>query len=260
MDLLTELRPFGKGRHQLAVVTTDLTEPESLIRALAEKEKERAPSDFAGKEACVYCKMPYVPPCETFKELRRLIIRIRENTGLRAHYRGVVALEVGEWMGHQREEYFTVLLKYLYDHRDCWRIGLVLPEAGANQIGRFLSDCSRYLTPRLFAVNVFGDEDTLRCLIRNEFSRNGKSAGKKTAELLAAALARPELEKIRSLTLIRRCVGELLFMAGKGKTVGVELVREYLLDPDCLLSMLAGKPLYDERSIALAKETLQLRG
>ena len=122
MNLIQDTRPFGKGLHQLSVVSTDLTEAESLIKILAEEEKKRTPQAFAGNEPCVYFKLPYVPPCDPFKELRRLILRIRENTGLRANFRGVVAIEVSDWIGHEREEYFTVLLKYLYDHRAFWML------------------------------------------------------------------------------------------------------------------------------------------
>lgn len=260
MDMIHDVRPFGKGLHQLSVVSTDLTEAESLIKVLADEEKNRVPHTFAGKESCVYFKLPYIPPCEPFKELRRLILRIHENTGLRANFRGVVAIEVSEWIGHEREEYFTVLLKYLYDHRSFWRIATVLNGCTPNQINRFLSDCSRYITPRLFTINVFGDPDTLCSLIRNEFSRHGRPVAREAVELLAAALARQELKAARSLTLIARAVEEVVSLNESNKSVTIESIRDYLLNPYSTLTMMAGVPLYDERSAVLEKETLQLRG
>ena len=78
MDLMCDMRPFDKGLHQLSVVSTDLMEAESLIKMLADAEKSRFPHAFAGKASCVYFKLPYIPPCEPFKELRKLILRIRE--------------------------------------------------------------------------------------------------------------------------------------------------------------------------------------
>lgn len=260
MDLIHDIRPFSKGFHQLSVVTTDLVEAESLIKALAEEEKKNMPHTFAGKESCVYFKLPYIPPCDPFKELRRLILRIRENTGLRAHFEGVVAVEVSEWIGHEREEYFTVLLKYLYDHRSFWRIATILNGSSPNQVNRFLSNCSRYITPRLFTINLFGDHGTLCNLIQNEFSQQGRSISQEAAELMAMALARSELKDSRSLTLIDRTVEESLSLTENSKYISVEFVRDYLQNPNSTLSMMAGKPLFDERSIMLEKEALQLRG
>ncbi len=260
MDLIHDMHPFGKGLHQLSVVSTDLTEAESLIKVLAEEEKNRAPHTFAGKESCVYFKLPYIPPCEPFKELRRLILRIREKTGLRANFRGVVAIEVSEWIGHEREEYFTVLLKYLYDHRTFWRIATVLNRCTSNQINRFLSDCSRYITPRLFTINVFGDHDTLCGLIYYEFTQQNRQITKEAARLLATTLARKELKDARSLTLIERTVEEVIYMCEYNQAATIETIREYLLDPYSTPTMMAGIPLFEERSAMLEREAIQLRG
>ncbi len=260
MDLIREMRPFCRGFHQLSVVTTDLTEAESLIKTLAEEEKNRVPHTFAGKESCVYFKLPYIPPCEPFKELRKLILRIRENTGLRANFQGVIAIEVSEWIGHEREEYFTVLLKYLYDHRTFWRIATILNGCTPNQVNRFISCCSRYITPRLFTINVFGDHDTLCSLIHNEFSRQSRRITQEAAELLATALARQELKDARSLTLIERAVDEVIYMCEYNKAATVETIRDYLLNPYSTPTMMIGMPLFDERRAAFEKEAIQLRG
>lgn len=260
MDLMYDVRPFGKGLHQLSVVSTDLAEAESLIKALADAEKQRAPHTFAGQESCVYFKLPYVPPCEQFKELRRLILRIRENTGLRANFHGVVAIEVSEWIGHEREEYFTILLKYLYDHRSYWRIATVLNGCTPNQINRYVSCCSKYITPRSFSINVFGDHDTLCNLIHNEFTRQNKRITQEAADLLATALARQELKDAKSLTLIERTAEEVIYLCEYNQVATIETIREYLLDPCSTLTMMAGMPLFEERSALLEKEAIQLRG
>ena len=253
---MCDMRPFEKGLHQLSVVTTDLAEAESLIQALAEEEKKRSPGSFVGKSPCVYFKLPYIPPCEPFKELRKLILRIRKSTGLRANFRGAIAIEASEWVGHEREEYFTVLLKYLYDHRAFWKMAVILNRCTGNQIDRFLSSCSRYITPRLFVIRVFQDDGWLCNLVRSEFSLQNCKITREAARLLSAALVRKELEDARSLSLIERAVGEVVYMCGHKKAASVETIREYLLDPCSTLAMMAGMPLFDERSVALEEKTL----
>lgn len=256
MNQLQENSPFRPGLHRLSVVVTDLTESEALIRQMAQDVQEAHPEDFAGKTPCVYFKMPYVPPYETFRELRSLILRIRENTGLRAHFRGVVAMEVTEWLGHEDEEYFTVLLKYLYDHRNLWQSALVLNAGTAAQTQRFLCACAAYITPRLFDASVFSHPERLCDRICRECARQGTGISRDAAEILAEAMADPQFRHARSLPLIQRSVEELA--SGCGGTITGDTVREYLADPYSMLAMMTGKSISEERSKPYGSELLQL--
>lgn len=258
MDLLQEICPFHPGSHQLSVITTDLTESEALILRLAREAQEAHPEDFAGKTPCVYYKIPYVPPYETFRELRRLILHIRENTGLRAHFRGVVAIEVTQWLGHETDEYFTVLLKYLSDHRGLWQAALVLNSETESQTQRFLSACASYITPRLFDVSLFSCPDRLRQTIRRECGLQGKLITRDAAQTLAEVLASSEFCQARSLSLIQRTAEELVAGSLSNGIITEEAVLEYLADPHSLLAMIAGKTLPAERSKVNVAEPLQL--
>lgn len=131
----------------MTVPWTDLTEPEALVERLAEQAFQKHPERFRGRQPYAFCRVRYVPPCERFPELRRLILCVKEVTGLRAEFRGIMAAEVSEWLGREEEEYFTVLLKYLYDHRDIWQGWLVVRNCPERQMARFLSACALYLTP-----------------------------------------------------------------------------------------------------------------
>lgn len=260
MDMINEIRPFGKGTHHLSVVMTDLMESESLIIALAEEERKRDPNAFAGNEACVYFKMPYVPPYERFGELRKMILRIHENTGLRANFKGALAIEVTEWIGHEHEEYFVVLLKYLYDHRHLWRIATILNSININQASHFLSLCCNYITPRLLTVNVFTEQKNLCALIQRAFSLRDKRILTEAVDLLAISLAKSEIKEARSLSLIERTVEEIISMNEGKKIITSANIRDYLSNPYVSLSLMAGKLLIDERSITHETETVQLRG
>lgn len=259
MDLLQETTPFHPGLHRISVITTDLTEPEALIRQLVRAERETHPENFTGKTSCVYCKIPYVPPYETFRELRRLILRIRDNTGLRAYFRGVVAMEVTEWLGHEQEEYFTVLLKYLYDHRSLWQAALVLNPGTEDQTRRFLCACAGFITPHLCDISLFSRPDRLRDMLSRECARQGKRVTREAADMLAAALAEPEFRHRRSLTLIQRSAEELIARSGGSSVIRRDAAEACLTAPDSLLTLLAGKPLFHERRNVHDRELLQLR-
>ena len=118
------------------------------MERLAEQAFQKHPERFRGRQPYAFCRVRYVPPCERFPELRRLILCVKEVTGLRAEFRGIMAAEVSEWLGREEEEYFTVLLKYLYDHRDIWQGWLVVRNCPERQMARFLSACALYLTPQ----------------------------------------------------------------------------------------------------------------
>lgn len=256
MDLLKDEYTYRRGIHQLAVINTDLTESESMIRTVAEEARERNPQAFAGKQACVYYKMPYIAPCDSFHELRRLILRIRESTGLRANFQGVVAVEVTEWVGHENEEYFSVFLKYLYDHRAVWKPAVILNNRTERQVQRFLSACSRYITPKLYDILLFADKETLCDMLSNAFKEQGGNVSLEAAEHLATTMLAEELKSARSLSLIERTVEELLSCAKAGREVNLETVRDYLENSNTLLAMMAGKVFCDERGNRVEKETL----
>lgn len=257
MIQLQETCPFHPGLHRLSVIITDLTESEALIRQMAQDAQRAYPEDFAGKSPCVYYKMPYIPPYETFQELRRLILRVRENTGLRAHFRGVVAIEVTEWLGHEEEEYFTVLLKYLYDHRDLWQAALVLHPGTTTQTQQFIASCARYITPKLIDASLFSCPDRLREVICRENGRQGRIITRDAAQRLAEGLGKSEFKHVQSLTFIRRTAAEV-GNSSHGGIITLDVVEEYLTDPHSLLAMIAGKTLSDERSKVNAAEPLQL--
>lgn len=258
MEMSNSCHPFRKGPHQLSVITTDLLESESLIKYLAAKEQKARPGDFAGNSPCVCYKMPYVPPYETFRELRNLILRVREHTGLRADYRGIVAVDVSQWLGHEQEEYFTVLLKYLYDHRGRWRAALVLNRSKPDRTRRFLACCARYITPRLFDLALFTGQEALYKVLRDTFDRLGKPATPEALQLLCQALKDPALEEVRSLTLIQRSAEEAFCFAGDSRTITADTIVRYLTDPCGSLTLLAGRPVFHERSVAYDHDCLQL--
>ena len=237
---------FCPGCH-LTVIDTDLVEAETLIRQIAEKEHLARPHAFAGLKPHVYFKMPYIQPCDSFQELRRLILRVRENTGLRAEYRGIVAIEATEWLGHEREEYFTVLLKYLYDHREQWQAVIVLQDCGPDRMRRFLAACVRYMTPKQVSIRLFEDAASLLEPVRSVFRNQGSSISQAAAAMLAEALVKPELKEARSLEFIHRAAAEIISYSGGLWQITEDHVKEYLLDSATMLYMLAGKCLYGER-------------
>lgn len=249
MNQMCDGTVFQSGNHQLTVIHTDLLEAESLIRCIAEKERHARAGSFEGLSPYVYFRMPYVQPCDSFQELRRLILRIRRNTGLRAHYKGIVAIEVTEWIGHEREEYFTVLLKYLYDHRSQLQAAMILQDCKPAQMQRFLAACVRYVTPRPIDIRLFTDADSLLGPIRAAVEKCGACISHAAAAMLAEAMVKPELKDARSLEYIERAAAEVVACSGDRMQITIEHVKDYLRQSGSMLAMTAGRILYGEREL-----------
>lgn len=251
--------PFRKGRQQISVIQTDVMEAESLIRSMAEAEAVINPAAFAGKSPCVYFKLPYIPQCEPFKELRKLILRVKECTGLRAYFKGVVAIEVTEWIGHEQEEYFTVILKYLYDHRDNWVNALILNNPTEAQLHRFTTACARYISPRLYDVCLFADQTDLVERIRDIVSSHEGIIDHHAAEELATILMGDNLKHCRSLSLIERVVEDTTLVS-EDKTITSASIAEVMKNPYSTIALLAGQFNRSQRSAIYEAEQLHIRG
>lgn len=143
---------FTRNALTVTVAVVAMEEKEAVLQAAAEELMKRDPESFDWQRACVYYKLDYVPPCDRFQGLRQLILRVRGAAGLRADYRGVVAVEVSQWLGHEREEYFTAFLKYLADNAHTWRTVLVVEETPRLQ--KLLCAVAPYLTVRTQRLRV----------------------------------------------------------------------------------------------------------
>ena len=60
----------------------------------------------------------YCSPNEDFSELRRLIDTIRQSAGFRGEYKGIVYLDINEWVEHEEDKHFITLLEYLAGNID----------------------------------------------------------------------------------------------------------------------------------------------
>lgn len=84
----------------LRLLTSYLEEADNLV-------------DFYGNVKCFEHYIEYVPDKTNFHEIEKLAEKIRDAAGFRSEYRGILSLELGEWVGHFHEENFINILKFL---------------------------------------------------------------------------------------------------------------------------------------------------
>lgn len=107
--------------HFLDNLTAYLTEKPSLM-------------NFSGDVKSFSFLLNYCEPCEDFSEIRRFMAEIDNAAGFRRNYRGIVLIDVDEWLGHFEEKHFICFMEYLSDHREDWLIVLSVSDGESDRI------------------------------------------------------------------------------------------------------------------------------
>ena len=99
---------------------------------------------FAGEGEPVYFKLAYVPPYGNFKELKRLQIATK-NADLFNSGRTNIIMDISEWVGYAREEYFVTSMKFLCDQAYKWQYIFTVGSCGKSQVKPMLNVIQNYL-------------------------------------------------------------------------------------------------------------------
>lgn len=71
-------------------------------------------------------KLEYCRPDSEFKELYRLIESAQKAAGFRSEYKGIVRINIDEWVGHHNEKHFLDFLTFLQINTAYWLIVLTV--------------------------------------------------------------------------------------------------------------------------------------
>lgn len=88
---------------------------DELVQTLQETQK----MEFLGESPWVYDSFSYcMPEDERFPALENLHYTLEEAAGRTGIYKGCLCLDLSAWAEHEGEEYFDILLGYLYDRKE----------------------------------------------------------------------------------------------------------------------------------------------
>ncbi len=124
---------YGVGRtHILGLISDFLTSRKNLM-------------DFYGDVKYFEFLLRYCPPEQTFTEFSRLMGAVSDAAGFRSEYRGIISIDVNEWLGHCEEKHFLDLLEYLADNSDHWLIIFTVPKADEVKLNIMEATLSMFL-------------------------------------------------------------------------------------------------------------------
>ncbi len=99
-------------------------------------------------DSYMFYKLAYTPPYQNFSGIREFQVKSRfrpfEDATKQKKY---AVVDLAEWIGHEREEYLEVFMKFLHDYSDYFRFEYIFTVGSAdrNQIKELLLLASTYL-------------------------------------------------------------------------------------------------------------------
>ncbi len=124
--LSDNLRTYPKGNMVLPDmlwVTDSGVGKTHLLRLLSEYLASKGNlMEFCGDTKYFEFMLDYCPPTQHFGEVQRLMNEISNASGYRSVYKGILSVDVDEWVGHCEEKNFLSFLEYLSENSDDWLV------------------------------------------------------------------------------------------------------------------------------------------
>ncbi|MBE6765354.1 MAG: hypothetical protein IJP10_05415 [Clostridia bacterium] len=197
------------------------------------KDNDRIIRKMTGRKHPIYYKSRYTPPFERFCELRNLQLLVKDLDDINAD--NTIAVDLSEWIGHESDEYLTVMLKFLHDQRDHWKYIFTVGDHRREEVTKLYIKLKTYLAGHIIEDTTFTNEDGLKQYLVSECRLSGRVAGE-----LAKLFFTKELREYRSYEMLDSVLLELRNRSG-GATVTLSVLDGYLADGESLLCLLLGR-------------------
>ncbi len=136
-----------------------------LVRLLAEYlSYDENLMDFYGDVKYFEFLLNYCEPGENFTEIRRLMTEVNNAAGFRNEYKGIVFIDIDEWIEHFKEKHFISFLDYLSDNSDNWLVILSVSDRALHQVNAMESLISAFIRIEKVVVEAPSTEELLTYL------------------------------------------------------------------------------------------------
>lgn len=100
--------------------------------------------EFYGEVKFFEFLLDYCPPQSEFHELERLMNEVEHAAGFRSEYKGIVCVDVEQWLNHCEEKHFISLMEYLSSNSDKWLIIFSVSDTEMESINHLEAILSMY--------------------------------------------------------------------------------------------------------------------
>lgn len=156
----------------------------NLLQLMAEYlSSQKNLMEFYGDVKFFEFLLSYCHPNAHFSELQRLIDEVDNAAGFRNEFKGIVHIDINEWIDHFEEKHFVSLMEYLSSNSDKWLIVLSVYSNNENKIHNLNAFLSMYLRIEKITLS-FPKTDDLFVFIEDMLNQYGLTLTEDAKELL----------------------------------------------------------------------------
>lgn len=217
----------------------------NLLRLMAEYLSSRENlMEFYGDVKFFEFLLNYCPPNGHFSELQRLMDEIDNAAGFRSEFKGIVHIDINEWVDRFEEKHFVSLMEYLSANSDNWLIVLSVDNGDENKIHNLNAFLSMYLRIEKITLS-FPKTDDLFGLIEDMLKQYGLTLRDDAERLLFDTI-----EKLRGnkyfdgyKTVIMLC-RDIVYDVFSNESIeelslGADMLSKFSADSDYINNMIA---------------------
>lgn len=137
--------------------------------------------DFYGDVKFFEFLLGYCRSSDAFTELQRLMDEVSNAAGFRSEFRGIISIDIGEWLGHYEEKHFIDFMEYISANNDKWLIVLSVYSLDEKKLHNLEAFLSMYLRLERITVNLPETADLFEYIEKNlsEYGLSLSEEGKK---------------------------------------------------------------------------------
>ncbi len=161
-----------------------------LLSLLSEYlDSKRNLMSFYGDVKFIEFKMEYCHSGSEFKELYRLIETIKVAAGFRSEFKGIIRINVDDWVGHHKEKHFLDFLQFLEANTSYWMVLLTLSDNSENEETKAMEGVvSMYLRIKKITLHLPSDVELIDYAAEH-FSKYGLEMDEGAKEVLLGSIS-----------------------------------------------------------------------
>ena len=143
--------------------------------------------DFYGNVKVLEYYLEYTPDEVNSHAIQKLAEKIRDAAGFRSEYKGILSIEVGEWVGHFNEESFVNILKYLSTMEDDIMFIFNIHNYDRKAVEQLMQILVLFFRIEVVEMNL-PDSEELCAYIKGEISGYGLNLDKEAEDMVVASV------------------------------------------------------------------------
>ena len=224
---------------------TEMNDNDQALQTISNEIYANNPKLFDGDSIYLYYKMKYVPPYEKFNELRHLILKIKNSTGLRYEFKGIIAIDLFEFINHEDDEYFEIILKFLYDHKHIWHYIFTFQNAGVEKIKPIFEKTIHFFKTAIIDRCLFNHKDELNTYLKTTFDYYNAKYNNSAIDMLTDIFFDKKTKNIKSYEKINMIVRDIIENSPNMSITAQTLIRN-INEEKLILNMFIDKKILME--------------